>query len=469
MRAASPARECWRRRLLSVVAALCCSTFPPGVAWATTSCATPGSGWCVARRFAGTVPQGEIGFRFGEPLDVDGDGRADPAAGARFKLQQGTLQNGSATVWSGASGTPIREWDGDMPDGLFGHWVMPVPDVSGDGLADVVIAAPHAPVDGRMRGVVVARSPKTGEEIWRRPEAESENLGWDLTLAGDADGDGHPDLFVGAPAADGGRVYLLNGKDGTVLRTYLPQDEGGSFGWYVARLDDLDGDGRADLVVGAPYARRRDGTKVSGASVLSSASGKELQHWRSTDPRGGFGSVVAAAPDLDGDGKADVVVAAPGTEDQTRSIPGELYIYSSGSGKELRHWSGRQPGELFGRMVIAAGDLDGDGVTDLAIGAPWYRRDADDRVGRVEFRSARSGAVLGELAGDEADSWFGWHMRPAPDPDGHGRPALLVSSLRHPVGGKLGVGVLDLLVLRPAKDAGAQGTTTRGARRSDIK
>ena len=117
-------------------------------------------------------------------------------------------------------------------------------------------------------------------------------------------------------------------------------------------------------------------------------------------------------------------------------------------------------------MVVAAGDLDGDGVEDIAIGAPWHRRDAADRVGRIEFRSGRSGAVLGELFGDGPDCWFGWHIRRAPDPDGRGRPALLISSLRHPVGGKLGVGVLDLYVSRGAKN---QGTTTRGTRRSDIK
>jgi hypothetical protein len=413
----------------------------------------PGSGWCVARRFPGIVDQGELGFRFGEPLDVDGDGRADVAAGARFKLQHGTQQNGEAAVWSGANGALLREWDGEWSDGLFGHWVMPIPDVSGDGLADVVIAAPHAGVrPGAMRGIVVARSPKTGAQLWQREESESENLGWDLTLAGDQNGDGLMDLFVGAPAELSGRVYLLSGKDGSVLRTYAPKEgEGGTFGWYVAKLDDLDGDGRADLAVGAPSAANADGARVGAAWVFSSASGKELYHWRGTDPRGGFGGVVTGLGDLDGDGKGEIAVAAPGTEDQTRTLTGELWIYSGATGKELRHWSGSQPGELYGRMVVDAGDLDGDHVDDVAIGAPWHRRDAADRVGRAELRSGRTGAVLAELVGDEADCWFAWHIRRAPDPDGAGRPGLLIGSLRHPVDGKARVGVLDLYVLRRSR------------------
>jgi hypothetical protein len=389
-----------------------------------------------------------LGFRFGEPLDVDGDGQADIAAGARFTLQQKTLQNGSAAVWSGATGELIRAWEGEWAGGLFGHWVMPVPDLSGDGLADVIVSAPLAPVSGRTRGIVVARSPKTGEQIWQHTLTEGENFGWDLTTAGDQDGDGHIDLFVGAPGGESGRVYLLSGKNGSVLQTYAPSEERGSFGWYVARLDDLDGDGRADLAVGAPTAQEADGALVGEAWVFSSASGRELQHWKQTDGRGGFGGVLAAVADLDGDGKGEIAVAAPGTEDLARTIPGELRIYSSGTGKELRHWWGRQPGELYGRMIVGAGDLDGDGVEDLAIAAPWHRRDTADQVGRVELRSAKSGAVLGELFGDEAGCWFGWHIRRAPDPDGRGRPALLIGSLRHPVDGMAAVGVLDLYVLR---------------------
>lgn len=424
----------------------------------------------MARRIAGIVPGGELGFRFGEPLDVDGDGHADIAAGARFKLQPGTtFQNGSAAVWSGASGSLIRAWDGELQDGLFGHWVLPVPDLGHDGLADLIIAAPNARVDGILRGVLVARSPKTGEEIWKRAGSRNENLGWDLALAGDHNGDGRSDLFVGAPAGDSGRVYLVSGTNGTVLRTYAPREDVPSFGWYVARLDDLDGDGHADLAVGA-HRENGPGGVISGAAyVFSSATGKELHHWKGTGDVSGFGEVVATVGDLDGDGHGEVVVAAPRTNDQTRSLPGEVFVYSGATGKELRHWSGTQPGELFGRMVVAAGDLDGDGSEDLAIGAPWHRRDAGERVGRVELRSGRSGAVLDELFGDAADGWFGWHIRRAPDPDGRGRPTLLISSLRHPIAAQAGVGVLQLYVFRDARGARAQGTIKRGARRSAIK
>ena len=429
--------------------------------YAIEFCSVPGGGWCLARRLGGTVARGELGFRFGEPLDTDGDGRADIAAGARFTLQ-GTFQNGSATVWSGATGAPICVWQGHLPDALFGHWVMPVPDLGHDGLADVVVAAPSARFDEEVTGLLVARSPKTGEEIWTRRGKKAENFGWDLALAGDHDGDGKSELFVGAPSDDAGRVALLRGSDGTELRSYAPPKAAGMFGWFVARTPDLDGDGRGDLVAGAPFEKDAGGTKVGGAWVLSSADGRELHHWQGKDAGSGFGDVVAAVGDMDADGRGDVAVAAPGTYDHARARPGEVRVYSSSTGKELAHWSGSQPGELFGRMVAAAGDVDRDGIDDLAIGAPWYRRGTADKTGRVELRSGRNGHILAEMVGDEADCWFGWHIRRAPDPDGRGRPALLISSLRHPVDGMAAAGVVDVYVLR-------QGTITRDVRRNDIR
>jgi hypothetical protein len=414
---------------------------------AIESCTVAGTGWCLARRFPGTAAGGELGFRFGEPLDVDGDGHADVAAGARFELQ-GTLQNGSAGVWSGATGAELRLWQGDLPDGLFGHWVLPVPDVDGDGLADVVVSAPTARVDGELHGVLVARSPKSGAELWRRSGTAVENFGWDLSPAGDQDGDGRDDLFVGAPSLDSGRVYLASGRDGTILRTYAPPSDARSFGWYVARVPDVDGDHHDDVAVGAPFRADPGGKPVGGAWILSAATGARIREWKGTDPFGDFGEMVASIGDLDGDGTRDLAVGASRTNDRTHALPGEVRVFSGASGDEIRKWTGSQPGELFGRMVVDAGDVDADGVGDVAIGAPWHRRDDAARTGRVEIRSGRSGALVSELVGDEADCWFGWHVRRAPDPDGKGRPALLVGSLRHPADGKKAVGVIDLIVWR---------------------
>src|SRR5262249_59386585 len=98
-----------------------------------------------------------------------------------------------------------------------------VPDISGDGLADVVIVAPHEPVDQHSFGMLVARSPKTGAEIWKRVAADRDNFGWDITSAGDQNGDGYPDIFVGSPSENDGHLDLLNGRGGTGLRTYTRQ------------------------------------------------------------------------------------------------------------------------------------------------------------------------------------------------------------------------------------------------------
>ena len=410
-------------------------------------CSEAGSGWCLARRFAGDIPNAELGFRFGEPLDVDGDGHADVAAGARFE-RQGAYMTGYVAVWSGSTGARIRTWEAETRDGLFGQWTLLVPDIEGDGLADLITAAPYAVVPGTGRGVLTARSPKTDREIWKHVGGAEENFGWDLAPAGDQNGDGHSDLFVGAPNTKDSRVYLLSGKDGTTLRSYAPSKDDSTFGWYVARIDDISADGVPDLAVGAFLERDAAGAATGGAYVFSSKTGDQIHHWSGADAGSSLGDIVAAVADVDGDGRGDLAVSAPRTSDATRSRPGKVNTYSTATGKLLRTWLGSQPGELFGRMVIGISDVDGDGVDDVAVGAPWHKRGDGDRTGRVELRSGKSGEVLYEFFGDGADCWFGWHIRRAPDPDGRGRPALLIGSLRHPVDGQAGVGVVDLYVLQ---------------------
>ena len=178
-------------------------------------------------------------------------------------------------------------------------------------------------------------------------------------------------------------------------------------------------------------------------------SGKELYHWKGTDRRGGFGGVVAPVGGSRrrrqgrdrgggaGDRRSDADAAGRAAHLLGRHREGAAALVGKPAGRAVRTDGGRRRRSRWRRRrrrrhrrtLVSS-------------------RSGDDRVGRVELRSGRSGAVLAELFGDEADGWFGWHIRRAPDPDGHGRPALLIGSLRHPVDGKVGVGVLDLYVLR---------------------
>jgi hypothetical protein len=144
-----------------------------------------------------------------------------------------------------------------------------------------------------------------------------------------------------------------------------------------------------------------------------------------------------------------------------------VYLYSGKTGALLRHWSGTEKGELYGKMAIGVGDLDGDGVEDVAIGAPWHRSEAGEHAGRVELRSGKTGDLLGERIGDEAGARFGWNVRRAPDPDGKGRSAFVISSLGHSTADKERAGVVDLHVWVPSSRP--QGMVSRGARRNDIK
>jgi len=131
--------------------------------------------------------------------------------------------------------------------------------------------------------------------------------------------------------------------------------------------------------------------------------------------------MLAPLDDLDGDGLDDLAIAAPVDAEQG-AAPGssEVHIVSSGTGARLRLLAAREPGELYGRMLATVDDLDGDGLRDLAIGAPWW----NERRGRIEVRSSRTNAVLAELYGEQPGDWLGWHITRA---DG---PALVTSLLQ---------------------------------------
>ncbi|MCG8421684.1 MAG: integrin alpha [Proteobacteria bacterium] len=406
-------------------------------------------GLCLLHRLAGDAEGGELGFRFAPPRDATGDGIADIAAGARFTAI-GTSQSGETSVWSGADAQRVLRWQGDALDGLFGHAAILIPDVDGDGLADLVAAAPTATIAGAQRGVVTARSPRSGRILWSVVGERGEALGWDLAIAGDHTGDGLSDLFVGAPGADSGKVYLISGRDGRIVRVYSSARTNDSFGWYVAAVADMDGDTSTDLVVGSPLAAAPGRGQVGAAAVISSARGAVLREWWGTTPGSLFGEVVCGIGDLDSDGTAEIAISAPHTDAQSGVRQGEVFVYSGATGAVIHHFKGRQIGELYGRMVARAGDFDGDGGEDLAISAPWYRAGTMNRAGRMEIRSGRTGSVLAALTGDGPRRWLGWHIARAANIGATGRPGLLVSSLRSRENALAGAGAIEIYAYQRA-------------------
>ncbi len=343
-------------------------------------------------------------------------------------------------------------------------------DLNGDGFADVAVSACIADGDGTVGGtdsgeVYIVNGPIVGyvdvinANARLIGEASYVYAGSALAPAGDVNGDGYDDLLVGVSrlsngAVYGGGAYLLYGPlEGTLDLGESPVrlwgDEVGALaGRGVAAGGDLNGDGYADLLLGAPGtdALATDGGSVhlvsgplSGEVLLSSASTRidgELAY-------GAFGSSVVAAGDVDGDGEGDLLVGSPGKY-VSGGAPGSAFWFrgpfltdltTADAAAELQ---GEATWDGAGYSVAAPGDVDGDGRADLLVGALWADGDVEAGSGPdagaaylvtgaplgVHALGEASGRFLGEAAGDGA----GFAVGAAGDVNGDGLGDLLVGA-----------------------------------------
>ncbi|MEW5849735.1 MAG: FG-GAP-like repeat-containing protein [Myxococcota bacterium] len=400
-------------------------------------------GLCRYLMLTGEGDDAELGFRFGSPLDVDGDGVADIATGGRF-ADFTVLDTGYVGVWSTSDGRRLQRWEGQDPGGLLGHSVFVADDLDGDGHRDVVASAPQGAVDGGTRGAVYAWSGMGGALIWSRLGGLNEVFGWHVEPIADLNGDGVDDVVCSSIGAN--RIDLLDGRDGHTFGSLNNPGDALLFGWHHRSVADVDGDGLPDIVAGAPGTELPELGSVGAAFVLSSATGETVLKLVGEYGAENYGLMVEGLPDLDGDSRPEIAVGRHQLSNPEGPRTGQVDIHSIATGALIHRWSGHEDREMFGRFISAIPDVDGDGTGDVAVSAPWASLGALPHVGRLEVRSGRSGAVLAELRGSTAEEWLGWTVVPGHDLTAPGIHGLVVSALRAEQGGHPGAGYVAVFL-----------------------
>jgi hypothetical protein len=188
----------------------------------------------------------------------------------------------------------------------------------------------------------------------------------------DLDGDGVLDFVIGAPQPVGvlpGYAVVLSGRDGTQLYRFNGIAAGDMFGWAVAGPGDVNGDGVGDIAIGAPNADPGGRGNAGMVRVFSGADGSRLYDYTGSVGGEMLGKALVGPGDVNGDGLADLLIGAPGARPGGVQEAGRCYLYASREGLLQVFDGGTAIGGL-GSSLAAIGDVNGDGYADLAIGAP---------------------------------------------------------------------------------------------------
>lgn len=384
----------------------------------------------ISNRYGGFPTALRNGDQFGRsvaPLgDLDLDGVVDLAVGAHgdddggsergavhvlFLTPSGTVK-GAQKISSLAGGFAGPLHDGDQ----LARGVAGLGDLDGDGIPDLAVGANNDDDGGPNRGAVWILFLNRDGTVKGQAKISSlsgglgglhnrDEFGRAVAAPGDFDGDGVPDLFVGAPYDDAGGVntgaihLLLLTRAGSVKASVKiapgvggfrgPVRANDLFGFGLGMAGDLDGDGVPDLLAGA-VGDDDGGTNVGAAWVLFLNADGSVKAQQKIGRLAGdftglldagdqFGTALAGVGDLDGDGRPEIAVSALRDDDGGNDRGAVWILHLTGLGTVARHekissLAGGFPLRLrnsdwLGSALGSLGDLNGDGLPDLAVGA----------------------------------------------------------------------------------------------------
>jgi hypothetical protein len=288
-------------------------------------------------------------------------------------------------------------------DNQLGTSVSYVGDLNADGRAEFVVGAIEQGIFSSGQGYARVCNGSTGLQLFNFDGATNGDAFGTSVSASDINADGKPDIVVGAPnatstggGAGGGRAYIYNGATGstTPMFTLNGLVGGGHFGTSVAGAGDVNGDGKGDVIVGAPDTNTSKGRAV----VFSGASGAVLWTIDGLVNNDGFGSSVDGIGDINGDGRSDFIVGS--------RLAGAK-IYSGMTGLQLGSTISANGNDRRGAAVAGAGDVSGDGVPDYIVGAPQDGSIFALGTGYATVYNGATAAVIYTVNGDAVGDRFG--------------------------------------------------------------